>query len=197
MDWLPQLDRYNTIQELQDFCLRCRRCGLRENSKRVVFGEGNENSKMMLVGEAPGAEEERLGRPFVGAAGKLLNKILAAAGFRREDLYITNIAKCRPPGNRLPKKDEADRCYVYLVRQIELIKPRLIVCLGTLATQYLIHQQVKVTAVRGQVFEKGGIKIIATYHPAALLRDPGKKKPVWQDFQLIRNLYRECLEKNE
>ncbi|MDN5364904.1 MAG: uracil-DNA glycosylase [Thermacetogenium sp.] len=197
MDWLPQLDRCNTIQELQDVCLQCRRCGLRENSKRVVFGEGNENSRLMLVGEAPGAEEERLGRPFVGAAGKLLNKILAAAGFRREALYITNIAKCRPPGNRLPRKDEADSCYVYLVRQIELIKPRLIVCLGTLATQYLIHHQVKVSAVRGQVFEKGGIKIIATYHPAALLRDPGKKKPAWQDFQLIRNLYRECLEKNE
>lgn len=193
MDWLPQLDQCNEIQELEDFCLHCRRCGLRENAKRVVFGEGSENSKLMIVGEAPGAEEERLGRPFVGAAGKLLNKILAAAGLRREELYITNIAKCRPPGNRLPKKDEADQCFVYLVRQIELIKPRLIVCLGTLATQYLIHRQTKVTAVRGEVFEKGGIKIIPTYHPAALLRDAGKKKPVWRDFQMIRNLYLEII----
>ncbi len=188
MDWLPELDNCNNLQELKEFCLQCRSCGLRENVKGVVFGEGNENSNLMFVGEAPGADEDRLGRPFVGAAGKLLDKIFSAAGIVREDVYITNIAKCRPPGNRVPKKEEAESCFPYLVRQIELIQPRLIVCLGTLATQFLVHREARVTAVRGQVFEKGGIKIIPTYHPAALLRDPNKKKAVWQDFKKIKEL---------
>lgn len=193
MEWLPQLDYCQSIQELRDLCLQCHRCGLRENVRGVVFGEGNEKARLMLVGEAPGGEEERLGRPFVGAAGKLLDKILVAAGFQREEVYITNIAKCRPPGNRNPKREEADQCFIYLIRQIELIKPQLIVCLGALATRYLVHQDARVTAVRGKVFEKGGIKIIPTYHPAALLRDEAKKKPVWRDFQMINSLYKDAL----
>ncbi len=189
MDWLPQLDRCDDLKQLRDICLRCRRCGLRENVRGVVFGEGDPQAKIMFVGEAPGADEDRLGRPFIGAAGQLLDKILAAAGFEREKVYITNIAKCRPPGNRVPKKEEAEACFPYLIRQIELIQPRLLVCLGTLATQYLIYREAKVTVVRGQVFEKGGIKIIPTYHPAALLRDASKKKVVWQDFQQIKKLF--------
>lgn len=189
MDWLPQLDRLNDLQELRRYCLQCRSCGLRANVRGVVFGEGKEDTDLMLVGEAPGADEDRLGRPFVGAAGKLLDKILEAAGFSREEVYITNVAKCRPPGNRLPNRVEAESCFPYLVRQIEMIQPRLIVCLGTLATQYLVHREARVTAVRGQVFEKGGIKIIPTFHPAALLRDAGKKKAVWEDFKLIKRLY--------
>ncbi len=197
MDWLPALDRCNSIQELKEFCLQCRSCGLREHVRGVVFGEGNENSDLMFVGEAPGAEEDRLGRPFVGAAGKLLDRILSAAGIKREDVYITNVAKCRPPGNRLPKKEEAEACFPYLVRQIEIIQPRLIVCLGTLATQFLIHREAKVTAVRGQIFEKGGIKIIPTYHPAALLRDPSKKKAVWEDFKKIVELLKEIRQEKQ
>lgn len=189
MNWLPELDLYDDLKQLRDFCLQCHRCSLRETCRGVVFGEGNPHALLMLVGEAPGADEDRLGRPFVGAAGQLLNKILDAVGFTREEVYITNVVKCRPPGNRLPKKEEADSCFPYLVRQIELIQPRLIVCLGALATQYLVHQQAKITLVRGKVFQKGRTKIIPTFHPAALLRDASKKKPVWQDFKLIRELY--------
>lgn len=154
MDWLPPLDNCNNIQQLKQLCLQCRRCELRENVRGVVFGEGDPDAKLMFVGEAPGADEDRLGRPFVGAAGKLLDKILEAAGFVRDKVYITNVAKCRPPGNRIPTKSEADSCFPYLIRQIELIQPKIIVCLGTLATQYLIHRDAKVTIVRGQVFEK-------------------------------------------
>jgi DNA polymerase len=189
VNWLPELDLCDDLKQLKDFCLRCRRCSLRETCRGVVFGEGNPRALLMLVGEAPGADEDRLGRPFVGAAGQLLNKILDAAGFAREEVYITNVVKCRPPGNRLPKKEEAECCFPYLVRQIELIQPRLIVCLGSLATQYLVHQQAKITLVRGKVFRKGWTQIIPTFHPAALLRDASKKKLVWQDFKLIRELY--------
>lgn len=189
MDWLPQLDRCQNLTELQELCLECRRCALRENVNGVVFGEGNEQAKLLFVGEGPGADEDRLGRPFVGAAGKLLDRIMESVEFKRQEVYIANIAKCRPPGNRVPKKEEAEACLPYLVRQIELIRPQLIVCLGSLATQYLVHKSAKVTTVRGQVYEKGGIKIIPTYHPAALLRDVNKKRLVWQDFKLIRELY--------
>lgn len=193
MDWLIQLDQLNKIQELMELCLQCRRCGLRDTCSNVVFGDGDPEAQLMLVGEAPGQEEEKQGRPFVGPAGKLLDNILNAAGFRREDVYITNVVKCRPPKNRIPKQEEADLCSAYLTRQIELIQPRLIVCLGALATKYLVHHDAKVTAVRGDVFVKGGIQIIPTYHPAALLRDNNKKKPVWRDFQKIRDLYQTFL----
>jgi uracil-DNA glycosylase family 4 len=189
MEWLIHLDRLRNLDQLADYCVQCRRCKLRSTTSGVVFGEGSPAARLMLVGEAPGGEEERQGRPFVGNAGKLLNKILIASGFRREDLYITNVVKCRPPGNRTPIREEADCCFVYLARQIELIQPRMIVCLGLLATQYLVHNEAAVGAVRGKVFEKGGIQIVPTYHPAALLHDAGKKKPVWQDFIKIRELY--------
>lgn len=189
MEWLIQLDRLKNLEQLGDYCLQCQRCHLRSSDSHVVFGEGDPQATLMLVGEAPGAEEERLQRPFVGAAGKLLNKILAASGFRREEVYITNVVKCRPPQNRTPKREEADLCFVYLTRQIELMQPALIICLGALATRYLVHREAKVSVVRGDVFEKGGIQIVPTYHPAALLRDTSKKKPVWRDFQKIRELY--------
>lgn len=187
--WLPQLDRCDDLEKLQQYCSQCNRCGLRANARGVVFGDGNPKAKLMFVGEGPGADEDRLGKPFVGAAGQLLEKILGASELRRSDVFIGNIVKCRPPGNRLPKREEAEACFVYLLRQIELIQPRLIVCLGGLATQYLVHKDARVTLVRGSVFEKGGIKIIPTFHPAALLRDPSKKKPVWEDFKKIRELY--------
>lgn len=189
MEWLLQLDYLNNLDELERYCLQCRRCKLRNTSSRVVFGEGDSAAKLMLVGEAPGAEEEQQGRPFVGNAGKLLNKILTASGFRREEVYITNVVKCRPPGNRNPTKEEADCCFVYLARQIEFIQPSLIVCLGLLATRYLVHREASVSAVRGSLFTKGGIKIVPTYHPAALLHDASRKKPVWRDFKKIRKLY--------
>lgn len=145
----------------------------------------------MLVGEAPGAREDELGRPFVGAAGELLNRILQAAGFKREEIYITNVVKCRPPGNRLPTPDEVQACRPYLENQIKLVNPKIIVCLGALATQALIAPGARITRLRGQWIQKDGIYYLPTFHPAALLRDESKKRPVWEDFKRIRALYRE------
>jgi DNA polymerase len=187
--WLPLLDQYDDLANLQQYCLQCHRCSLRDNAHGVVFGDGAPDARLMFVGEAPGADEDRLGKPFVGAAGQLLEKIMESVGLQRSDVFITNINKCRPPGNRTPKKDEAEACFVYLVRQIELIQPRLIVCLGALSTQCLIHNDARITQVRGMVYDKGGIKIIPTFHPAAILRDASKKKPVWEDFKKIKELY--------
>lgn len=189
MDWYPQLDSCDDLASLQAVCESCGECGLRESASRVVFGKGNPNAVVMLVGEAPGADEDRQGEPFVGKAGQLLDKILDAAGINREDIYITNAVKCRPPMNRPPKTTEADSCAPYLTRQIEIIAPKIIVCLGSVAAKRLIHPDAKITLVRGRVFKKGPIKIVSTFHPAALLRDPNKKKPCWDDFKTIRQMY--------
>lgn len=187
MDWYAELDRCNNLEELENITKGCKKCHLCEKAKQVVFGKGSYNAPVMLVGEAPGADEDDQGIPFVGKAGQLLDKILAAAGI--SDVYIANVVKCRPPENRLPKKEEVEACWPYLVRQIELIKPRIIVCLGALATQQLVHPQAKITMVHGKIYTKGKIKIVPTYHPAALLRDPNKKKPCWNDFKVIRTIY--------
>ena len=187
MDWYAELDRCNNLEELENITKGCKKCHLCEKAKQVVFGKGSYNAPVMLVGEAPGADEDNQGIPFVGRAGQLLDKILTSAGIN--DVYITNIAKCRPPENRLPTREEVEACWPYLVRQIELLKPRIIVCLGALATQQLVHPQAKITMVHGKIYTKGGIKIVPTYHPAALLRDPNKKKPCWNDFKVIRTIY--------
>ncbi|MGB9791756.1 MAG: uracil-DNA glycosylase [Thermacetogeniaceae bacterium] len=193
MRWYSVLDSVDDLDSLRALCVSCRECPLRKSATQVVFGRGNPNAVLMFVGEAPGADEDAKGEPFVGKAGQLLDKIIGAAGIDRSEIYITNVCKCRPPGNRTPKDSEADACQPYLTRQIEIIQPRIIVCLGSLATQRLVHPRAKITSVRGKVFEKGGIKIIPTFHPAALLRDPEKKKPVWQDFKVIRTLYDEVV----
>ena len=187
MDWYAELDRCNNLEELENITKGCKKCHLCEKAKQVVFGKGSYNAPVMLVGEAPGADEDNQGIPFVGRAGQLLDKILTSAGIN--DVYITNIAKCRPPENRLPTREEVEACWPYLVRQIELLKPRIIVCLGALATQQLVHPQAKITMVHGKIYTKGKIKIVPTYHPAALLRDPNKKKPCWNDFKVIRTIY--------
>ena len=187
MDWYAELDRCNNLEELENITKGCKKCHLCEKAKQVVFGKGSYNAPVMLVGEAPGADEDEQGIPFVGRAGQLLDKILAAAGI--SDVYIANVVKCRPPENRLPTREEVEACWPYLVRQIELLKPRIIVCLGALATQQLVHPQAKITMVHGKIYTKGGIKIVPTYHPAALLRDPNKKKPCWNDFKVIRTIY--------
>ncbi len=187
MDWYAELDRCNNLEQLESIAKGCKKCHLCEKAKQVVFGKGSYNAPVMLVGEAPGADEDDQGIPFVGKAGQLLDKILAAAGI--SDVYIANVVKCRPPENRLPTREEVEACWPYLVRQIELIKPRIIVCLGALATQQLVHPQAKITMVHGKIYTKGGIKIVPTYHPAALLRDPNKKKPCWNDFKVIRTIY--------
>ncbi len=182
--------QYEDIEALTAANLACQACGLRQGCTQVVISRGRPQSRVMLVGEGPGANEDRLGQPFVGAAGQLLDKILTAAELPQEDVYITNVIKCRPPGNRLPKSDETKSCLPWLERQIELISPRLLVCLGALAGQTLIDPNLRITLDRGKWHKYRGIDIVATYHPAALLRDSALKRPVWEDFKVIRDYYR-------
>lgn len=177
------------LHDLKDKALVCTRCDLRSGCKQVVFGEGDPNARLMLVGEGPGGDEDRLGRPFVGRAGQLLNQILEAAEIPREEVYITNVVKCRPPGNRNPSQTEVDACSSYLVEQFKLINPEIVICLGALATRTIIDKNAAITRVRGQWYERDAARFIATFHPAALLRDPGKKKPVWEDFKEVVKYY--------
>lgn len=185
------LEAAQTLEELEQTARSCRRCGLREGCRQVVFGEGNPSATLMLVGEGPGEQEDLQGRPFVGPAGQLLDRILAAIGLTRREVYIANIVKCRPPGNRIPFDAEMEACLPLLRSQIRLIKPRLIVCLGATATRGLLGRNLRITQVRGQWFQRDGISYLPTYHPAALLRDPGKKREVWEDFKAVRAAYLE------
>lgn len=192
---LEQADDPNiTLQELQAQCLECNRCALRQGARHVVFGEGNPRAKLVFVGEGPGAEEDRIGRPFVGAAGQLLDRILAAGGWSREEIYIANVVKCRPPGNRPPRREEIDSCLPLLQKQLELIEPRIIVALGASAAKTLLADPaLSITRERGRWHQIGAYMLMPTFHPAALLRDPQKKKPVWKDIQQVMALYREIL----
>lgn len=191
------LSRIESLDELKEMALACCRCGLRPECSGVVFGEGNPGARLLLIGEGPGAEEDRLGRPFAGKAGQLLDQILGAIGLDRfEHTYIANVVKCRPPNNRVPRPEEARQCLPWLYRQIELISPALIVLLGGTALQNLVDPDARITRMRGQWLEsRSGIKIMPTYHPAALLRDPGKKRPVWEDFQKVRDEYNSIINK--
>lgn len=181
--------QYKDIEALTAANLQCYSCGLRSGCRQVVVSRGKPSSRVMLVGEGPGAYENEQGTPFVGPAGQLLDKILAAAELPPEDVYITNVVKCRPPGNRLPKADETKNCLPWLERQIELVSPELLVCLGALAGQTLIDPNLRITRDRGKWHKYNGIDIVATFHPAALLRDPSLKRPVWEDFKVIRDYY--------
>jgi DNA polymerase len=167
----------------------CRRCVLCAQRHSIVLGEGNRNADIMLVGEGPGADEDAQGRPFVGKAGQLLDKIFLSIDMKREDLYITNVVKCRPPGNRTPSDEEAQACLPILRMQYSLIKPRIVVCLGATATRHVYDSEARITRVRGQWMDKGGTLFIPTYHPAALLRDETKKKDVWEDLKSIAQTY--------
>lgn len=178
-----------SLETWRRLCLSCRRCALREGARGVVFGEGNPHAAIMFVGEGPGSDEDKLGRPFVGAAGQLLDRILTAAGLAREDVYIANVVKCRPPGNRLPQRDEIAACLPLLGRQISLVDPLIIVCLGAVAAQALIRPDFAITRERGCWHELGKRLVMPTFHPAALLRDPNKKKAVWADMQQVVKLY--------
>jgi DNA polymerase len=184
---LPEIADY---QDLHDLVIKCQRCRLRSSCQQVVFGDGNIHAEILFIGEGPGQDEDRQGIPFVGRAGQLFNKILAAAEFKREEIYIANVVKCRPPGNRLPSPDEVKECRNYLEAQIRIIKPKIIVCLGSLACQTVIDPKAKIGLTRGQWFIRNGVKIIATYHPAALLRNESYKRPAWEDFKLIRDEYK-------
>ncbi len=166
----------------------CTRCPLYSTATNPVPGEGNPDADFMCVGEAPGATEDETGRPFVGAAGQLLTKILGAIDLQREDVFICNVLKHRPPGNRNPRPEEVTACGPYLVRQIELIRPKVILALGTFAAQTLLDTKLSIGKLRGQVHRYYGVPLIVTYHPAALLRNPGWKRPTWEDVQLARRI---------
>lgn len=169
----------------------CTRCALHETRTQAVFGVGNRHAKWMFIGEAPGAEEDRQGEPFVGRAGQLLTSMLKALGFARQDVYIANVLKCRPPGNRDPKPDEAAQCRGYLERQIELVAPTLIVAVGRIAAQNLLATDTALARLRGKVHTLGarGWPLIVTYHPAYLLRSPGEKRKAWQDLLFARQVF--------
>ena len=162
----------------------CTRCRLHKGRTNLVFGVGNVNADLMFVGEGPGADEDAQGEPFVGRAGQLLNNMISAMGLTREDVYIANVVKCRPPGNRTPEKDECDTCSPFLMRQIEVIKPKVIVALGAVAAKNLLAMNDSMANLRGRWYDFKGSKLIVTYHPAYLLRDPRQKKETWKDLQM-------------
>lgn len=180
-----------SLEELCDRLQNCSACSLHGGRKTVVFGEGNPRARLMFVGEGPGATEDEMGRPFVGAAGRLLDRIIESGGWKREEVYIANVVKCRPPGNRVPAAGEMAACLPNLLRQIELIQPRLLVCLGATASQGLIDPGAQITKIRGRWVDKYGLRIMPTYHPAALLRDPSRKRDVWEDIKKVRAAYLE------
>jgi DNA polymerase len=186
-DW----EKAESLELLNDLIKDCKKCPLHKSRNKFVFGVGNPDADVMVVGEGPGAEEDKQGEPFVGRAGKLLNDILKAIKFERKEVYIANIVKCRPPGNRTPMADEMESCFPYLDKQIELIKPRLILALGLTAAQGLLKKRDSLTKMRGNVYDYKGIKTMVTYHPAALLRNPNWKRGCWEDVQEFRKLYDE------
>ncbi len=173
-------------QALYDSCAACKKCALGETRTNCVFGVGNKNAEVMFVGEAPGEQEDLSGTPFVGRAGQLLDKFLYAVDISREDVYIANILKCRPPKNRDPLPAEEDACIDYLREQVRLIKPKVIVCLGRIAAMRLIKPDFKITKEHGEWFEKGSFLMTAVYHPALLLRDPRKKEEMLADMKKIK-----------
>ncbi|KUO61217.1 DNA polymerase [bacterium BRH_c32] len=180
-----------SVEELYDKIHNCKECPLGETRTKFVFGTGNPNADAMLIGEAPGADEDKQGEPFVGRAGKLLTDILTAIQFKREDVFIANILKCRPPNNRDPLPEETDTCFPYLDKQIELIKPKIILCLGRVAANGLLNKKMTLGEWRKDEHEYKGIKVIVTYHPAALLRNPNWKRGCWEDVKIFRKYYDE------
>ena len=174
------------LEKLKTECAECRACPLWETRKNLVFGTGNENADIMFVGEAPGQQEDETGVPFVGAAGQLLDRYLFAVDLERESVYIANILKCRPPRNRDPLPAEEDACIEHLYKQIEIINPKIIVCLGRISAKRLISENFMITKQHGQWFEKHGRPITAVYHPSALLRDPAKKADMLEDMKAVK-----------
>ena len=182
------IDKLDSLDEIAKKVHKCTRCPLYETATKGVPGEGNPKAKLVCVGEAPGAKEDETGRPFVGQAGQLLNKILAAIDLNREDVFICNVLKHRPPGNRNPRPEEVEACSPYLIRQLELIKPKVIVAFGTFAAQTLLNTKTPIGQLRGLMHKYHGIPLVVTYHPAALLRNPSWKRPTWEDVKLARRI---------
>lgn len=184
---LPSIAQ-NKPAALQEICVDigdCTRCRLHKGRMKLVFGVGNPEAELMFVGEGPGADEDAQGEPFVGRAGQLLNNMISAMGLKREDVYIANVVKCRPPGNRTPEKDECDTCSPFLLRQIEVVKPKVIVALGAVAAKNLLAVNDSMANLRGRWYDFRGARLAVTYHPAYLLRDPRQKKEAWKDLQMV------------
>ena len=178
---------YETWEELEEACNNCTKCKLCTYRHNVVIGTGNKNAKIMFIGEGPGADEDIQGIPFVGKAGKLMDKAFCGIGIKREEIYIANIVKCRPPNNRNPEDEEADCCKEYIDSQIKLVNPEIIVLLGSVALKNILGKEYGITASRGKWFEKDQIKYMPTFHPAALLRDETKKIDFWKDLKKVKN----------
>ena len=176
----------NGWEELKQECLRCEACTLCQTRTQVVFGVGDPNAEVLFIGEAPGANEDLQGEPFVGRAGKLLDDMMAMVGLKREHVYITNSVKCRPPENRDPLNTEKDACRGYLRRQVKLMQPKIIVCLGRISAMELIKEDFKISKEHGQFFEKNGVLMMALYHPAALLRNPNLKPEAFEDLKTLQ-----------
>jgi uracil-DNA glycosylase family 4 len=184
----PSLSPIITLEEIRKELGDCKRCKLHRTRRTIVFGEGDEKATLMFIGEGPGYEEDVQGRPFVGKAGQLLTKIIESINLSREEVYIANIVKCRPPQNRNPESDEIESCNAFLMKQIHAIQPKIICALGTFAAQTLLKTDTKISALRGKLFDLEGIKVIPTYHPAFLLRNPERKREVWEDMKKIAEL---------
>lgn len=182
---------YNNWEELEEVVKQCRKCRLCETRKNVVFGVGNREADIMFIGEGPGADEDAQGEPFVGKAGKLMNMAFDMLGVKREEVYIANIVKCRPPNNRNPQDDEAESCLDYLRNQVILIKPKIIVLLGSVALKNVLGKEYGITASRGKWLERKGILYMPTWHPAALLRDENKKIDFIKDLKQVIKRYNE------
>ncbi|HET9182440.1 MAG TPA: uracil-DNA glycosylase [Candidatus Angelobacter sp.] len=178
-------DKPATLASIRDDIGDCTRCRLHKGRTKLVFGVGNPEAELMFVGEGPGADEDAQGEPFVGRAGQLLNNMISAMGLKREEVYIANVVKCRPPGNRTPEKDECDTCSPFLLRQIEVVKPKVIVALGAVAAKNLLAVNDSMANLRGRWYDFRGARLAVTYHPAYLLRDPRQKKEAWKDLQMV------------
>ena len=188
----------STLHVIREDIGDCTRCKLHAQGRtQIVYGVGNPNAELMFVGEAPGGDEDIQGIPFVGRAGQLLTKIIEAIGLKRDDVYIANVIKCRPPGNRNPDPDEVEACEPFLFRQIDAIQPRVIVALGTFAARTLLKTQDPISRLRGRVYEFRGAKLIPTFHPAFLLRSPDRKRDVWEDMKKVRALLQESTTDSE
>ena len=184
-------NNFKDLDEVKAFVGDCKKCRLHELRKTIVFGEGDPKAKLMFIGEGPGQDEDETGRPFIGRAGQLLTKIIEAMGLKREEVYIANIVKCRPPGNRTPADDEVIACSPYLIEQISVIKPKVIVSLGAPSTCMMFNKKIKISEVRGKFYDWiGGVKLMPTFHPAYLLRNPVDKKLVWDDMKKVMEMLR-------
>ncbi len=196
--WMPEFPdeawvSSESLTDLNKQICDCLKCPLGQTRTNFVFGVGNPASPVMFIGEAPGADEDAQGEPFVGRAGQLLNKIIEAVGMKREDVYICNILKCRPPNNRDPLPTEMETCSPYLLKQIDLIKPKFIICLGRISAQWLLSTNDSLATLRGKFHDFRGAKLMVTYHPAALLRNPNWKRPAWEDMKMFKKLYDETV----